>query len=58
MGTMEPITLTFEFERETKNTNRYNEKVVGDAKPIIGSLYINRSALPEGDVGPRTVTLS
>lgn len=55
---MDPITLTFAFTRETKNTNRYDEVVAEGVKPIVGALYINRDSLPAGDVGPRTVVIS
>lgn len=40
--TNDPITLTFELDRETKGTFRFAE--VGD-DPTVGTLYIRKSAL-------------
>lgn len=37
--------ITFQFERSTKNTHRYQEVVKGDAEPKIGTLYLKKSAL-------------
>lgn len=36
---------TFKFEKETKNTIRFQEVVEKDATPIIGPLYVQKSAL-------------
>ena len=36
---------TFKFEKETKNTIRFQEVVQKDANPIIGPLYVQKSAL-------------
>lgn len=55
---MNPITITFNYERATKNMNRYNEVVAEGTAPIVGAFYIKTSSLPEGDVGPRTVVIS
>jgi len=41
----EKIEANFEFERETKNTYRFQE--VGKTDPIIGTLYIQKDALDE-----------
>ena len=35
----------FRFDRATKNTLKYEEVEVNDAPKIIGSLYIQKSAL-------------
>lgn len=45
---MDPIIVTFEFERSTKNTHRYNETSNnGGPTTVIGALYIQKSAMPE-----------
>jgi hypothetical protein len=38
---MEPQTLTFKVERETKNTVRYQEQTNGKP-PAIGTLYVQK----------------
>ena len=38
------LELTFERERETKNTVRYEERVT-DAPPVVGTLYLQKYAL-------------
>lgn len=38
-------TIQFKFERETKNTVRYQEIVPLDKKPVVRILYIQKSAL-------------
>ena len=43
---MEPQTLTFTVERETKNTIRYQEETKGKP-PAVGTLYVQRWALGE-----------
>lgn len=51
-----PITVTFNFDRDTKNTHRYNE--VGDpVNHIVGSLYIKKSAF-SGTARPDAVKVS
>lgn len=40
-------TLTFRFDRETKNTVRYNESVAQGAAEVVGTLYVHKTALPE-----------
>lgn len=38
--------LTFNMERETKNTIRFNEVLANDTDiPVIGPLYVNKSVL-------------
>jgi hypothetical protein len=34
------VTLTFEKEKETKNTIRYQEKPAEGQPPIVGTLYV------------------
>ncbi|MFC1879852.1 hypothetical protein ACFLZW_08065 [Chloroflexota bacterium] len=41
---MENLELTFIYEKDTKNTRRYQEET-GDAPPVIGTLYIQQWAL-------------
>lgn len=50
------ITLTFEVEKDTKNTRRFAEVTEGDATPVVGTLYIQKSAF-KGDL-PDTVTVT
>jgi hypothetical protein len=38
------LDLSFQRERETKNTVRYEEQVT-DAPPIVGTLYLQKYAL-------------
>jgi hypothetical protein len=38
------LELTFQRERETKNTVRYEEQV-GDEPPIVGTLYVQKYAV-------------
>ena len=45
MKEKDTIEAEFEFERETKNTFRFQE--VGETDPIIGVLYIQKDALDE-----------
>ena len=45
--------LTFELERETKNTYRFQEVVV-DTPALIGTLYVQKSAF---ETAPKTVTI-
>ena len=42
--TTEPITINFEFEKETKNTLRYRE-VNEDGPTIVGAVYIQKWVL-------------
>jgi hypothetical protein len=48
-------TLSFAFEKATKNTNRYQEQVDGDARAVIGTLYVLKSV--SGDAKNLTVTI-
>jgi len=47
-------TLTFELERDTKNTYRFQEMVNG-APPLIGTLYIQNWAFA---TAPKTITVT
>lgn len=38
--------ITFEFEKETKNTYRYTEQPEAGQPPKVGSLYVQKWALP------------
>ncbi len=53
---METRALSFTFNKETKNTVRFSEVVADDATPVIGELYVRKSAL-SGDV-PKMLTLT
>tara|TARA_R110002051_G_C8437143_1_gene454425 strand:+ start:308 stop:475 length:168 start_codon:yes stop_codon:yes gene_type:complete len=53
---MESKTLTFEQEKETKNTVRFQEVVKDGEKAVIGPLYIQKHAM--GSESPKTVTLT
>ena len=52
---MEPQTLTFTMERETKNTIRYQEETEGKP-PVVGTLYVQRWAL--GEPAPQRLTVT
>ncbi len=58
---MLPISSKFKFERETTNTVRYMEVdddgfKIGPGAPI-GTLYVNRSALPRPFPQSLTITV-
>jgi hypothetical protein len=53
---MESKTLTFEMEKETKNTVRFQEQVSDGEQAVIGPLYIQKHAL--GSEPPKTVTVT
>ncbi len=44
---METKELIFKFEKETKNTVRYQEQAAPDSSVVIGPLYIQKSALDQ-----------
>ena len=56
---MTTMNLRFAFEKETKGAVRFQE-VSEDGKPAfapsIGTLYIRKSALPDGKI-PQTLTV-
>ncbi|MGB0783554.1 MAG: hypothetical protein ACPGRG_10315 [Marinomonas sp.] len=39
---MSKITLTFEYEKETKNSVRYQEVPEAGKAPIMGTLYVQK----------------
>ena len=52
----DPVRLTFEFEKATKNTFKYAEKPDTGQPPRIGTLYVQKWALGV-KTPPRTITL-
>lgn len=60
---MEKLELTFNFEKDTKNTRRYQEEAL-EGPQIIGTLYVQQWALRKltgGDLPDRvrvTVTVA
>ena len=42
---MKTTTATFELEKETKNTVRYNETPDEGVAPVVNTLYIQKHAL-------------
>lgn len=40
--TAKSVTLTFEKEKETKNSVKYQEKPTSGQAPVIGSLYVQK----------------
>lgn len=50
------IKASFELEKETKNTIRYAEKPEVGKPPVIGTIYIQKWALP--DATPQTITVT
>ena len=53
---MESKTLTFEMEKETKNTIRFQEKPAEGKPPVIGPLYVQKWAI--GEEIPKTLTVT
>ena len=51
------IKASFELEKETKNTIRYTEKPEAGKPPAIGTVYIQKWALPEPTPQSITVTV-
>jgi hypothetical protein len=51
---MEKKEIEFEFERATKNTYRFQEKAYGN--PVIGTLYLQKSAF--GSKEPKKVKVT
>jgi len=55
---MPPKTTSFVFEKSTKNTHKFNEEPADGSAPIIGSLYLQKWAVPSAGPGTRlTVTV-
>jgi len=48
--------LTFDYEKTTKNTIRYQERPGGDDRVVIGPVYIQKHAL--GPVPPDYVNIT
>jgi hypothetical protein len=55
---MADVIVALRFERETKNTYRYAEIVGPDEQPVIGTLYVQKSAIPATAPQELTVTIS
>lgn len=53
---MTPVTLTFRHKKETTNKQRFEEDVVEGAKPIVGSLYVDKAIV--GESKTLTVTIA
>jgi hypothetical protein len=53
---MEPQTLTFTVERETRNTVRYQEQTAGKP-PAIGTLYVQKWLVGENPPQALSVTI-
>ena len=53
---METRELTFEQEKETQNTVRYQEQVEDGETKVIGPLYVQKSAL--GEDPPRLLSVT
>lgn len=53
---MESKTLTFKFERTTKNTCKYEEQPTAGQPAMVGSLYVQKWAA--GDPPPPTLTVT
>jgi hypothetical protein len=51
------IKASFALEKETKNTIRYAEKPEAGKPPVIGTIYIQKWALPEPTPQSITVTV-
>jgi hypothetical protein len=53
---METRELTFEQEKETQNTVRYQEQTEDGEAKVIGPLYVQKSAL--GDKPPQSISVT
>ncbi|MBM4049588.1 MAG: hypothetical protein FJ279_31215 [Planctomycetes bacterium] len=51
------FTLSFELEKETKNTYKYGERSAPGQPPRIGSLYVQKWALGAG-AAPRQLVVT
>lgn len=49
------IVTTFTVERETKNTLRFQEEVQPGEQPVIGTLYVQKTALDKATINGRVV---
>lgn len=50
--------IMFEFEKETKNTVKFDEVPENGSDPIIGSLYVQKSALVDKNTDSLSLTLN
>jgi hypothetical protein len=50
--------IMFEFEKETKNTVKFDEVPENGRDPIIGSLYVQKSALVDKSTDSLSLTLN
>ena len=50
--------IMFEFEKETKNTVKFDEATENGSDPIIGSLYVQKSALVDKSTDSLSLTLN
>ena len=51
------LALSFEFERATKNTYRFAETADEDGNTVVGTLYVQKSAL-DGVADGTTITVT
>lgn len=59
MADNKPFEMTFELEKETKNTYRYAEMVGDEGKPpLIGTIYVQKWALGTSAPERLAVTLT
>lgn len=54
---MKTIAITFLKERETKNTVRFTEITKDGEPPLVGALYIQKTALAGFNASRATVTI-
>ena len=40
------IVLNFEYEKSTPGTHRFKEVTTNGAAPVVGTLYVRKSAMP------------
>lgn len=52
---MKSHTVMFTFDKETKNTVRYQEKE-SDGPPVVGTLYLQKWAIRQNGEYPHMVT--
>lgn len=54
-----PVTVTFEKEKDTKNTTRYKEVNDTDKRDVVGTLYVLKTAVEKlGSPEKISVTIS
>jgi len=57
MTTATALKTTFAFEKETKNTRKFEEQPAPGVAPIIGTLYVQKHVL-HGLGNPETITVT